>query len=329
MHFNRVAAGPRIRLEPALTTMSDERRGMLLAVIAYLIWGFAALYWIETRPADARDVLAHRALWSLPVTILFLTVAGRLRPALALLRRARVMALMALAAACISVNWGIFLWAVTHERATEASLGYFLLPLVNVLIGLGFFGESLDRAQKIGVAFAVAAVSLQVVNQAGLPLVSLSLALSFGLYGAIRKAVPVDSVEGLFFETLFLAPVALAWLWLRDGGGLGLHGLRVDLFLLGSGLFTAIPLIAYVAASRLMPLSALGLVFYIGPTAQLFVALAIFHEPMDPVQLAAFALVWIGLAFVTADNLRGTRRLARLAKVTSPDTPAEPSRAER
>jgi chloramphenicol-sensitive protein RarD len=314
------SGGPNCCVNPNLqvTAINDRHRGTLLAIAAYLIWGFAALYWIETKPVDARDVLAHRALWSLPVTVIFLAIARRLRGTLALLGQGKIMALIALAATCISVNWGIFLWAATHGRATEASLGYFLLPLVNVMIGLGFFRESLDRAQKVGVGFAIAAISLQVINQGGLPAVSLSLALSFGLYGAIRKAIPVDSIEGLFFETLFLAPVALAWLWFRDWGGLGAHGLKVDLFLLGSGLFTAVPLIAYVAASRLMPLSALGIVFYIGPTAQLFVALALFREPMDPVQLAAFALVWIGLVFVTADSLRRTRRLARIAAGASP-----------
>jgi chloramphenicol-sensitive protein RarD len=319
--------GSNCRVNPGLhvTTLSNHYRGTLLAIAAYLIWGFAALYWIETRPVDPRDVLAHRALWSLPVTVLFLAIARRLRSTLALLSQVKIMALIALAAACISVNWGIFLWAVTHGRATEASLGYFLLPLVNVMIGLGFFRESLDRAQIVGVGFAIAAISLQVINQGGLPAVSLSLALSFGLYGAIRKAIPVDSIEGLFFETLFLAPAALGWLWLRDWGGLGVHGPRVDLFLLGSGLFTAVPLIAYVAASRLMPLSALGLVFYIGPTAQLFVALVLFREPMDPVQLAAFALVWVGLAVVTADSLRRTRRLARIAAGASPSSTADGS----
>jgi chloramphenicol-sensitive protein RarD len=195
---------------------------------------------------------------------------------------------------------------VTNERATEASFGYFLLPLVNVAIGLTVFGESLDTAQKIAIGFAVAAVLMQMIAFSGLPLVALSLALSFGFYGAIRKGVDVESMEGLFLETLLMAPFGI-------GGGLGQYGLEVDLFLLGAGAYTAIPLICYVAASRMLPLTALGLVFYIGPTSQLFVAVVIFGEPFSLVQLAAFALVWLGLILMTLDNLRRGRALKRVA----------------
>lgn len=290
------------------TTLSEQRRGTLLGVTAYLIWGFAALYWVQTEPVDARDLLAHRALWSVPVVVLCLLAFGRLGAALALLGQPRTVSIMACSAGCSALNWGIFLWAVTNGRATEASLGYFLLPLVNVVLGLTLFGESLDRAQKLGVAFASAAVVLQLVHQGGLPLVALGLALSFGFYGAIRKGVSVGSLEGLLLETLLMAPFALGWLYLRDGGGLGSHGVRVDLFLLGAGVITAVPLMTYVAASRLLPLTALGLVFYIGPSAQLLVALLYLGEPFDAVQFLSFVLVWCGLALVTIDSLRRNAR---------------------
>ncbi|NCF20337.1 MAG: EamA family transporter RarD, partial [Haliea sp.] len=254
-----------------IMNLGERHRGTLLGVTAYLIWGFAALYWIRTEPVDARDLLAHRAVWSLPFVMLCLAIAGggRLGAAFALLRQPRTLGIMACAAFLGALNWGIFLWAVTNERATEASFGYFLLPLVNVAIGLTVFGESLDTAQKIAIGFAVAAVLMQMIAFSGLPLVALSLALSFGFYGAIRKGVDVESMEGLFLETLLMAPFGIAWLVSRGGGGLGQYGLEVDLFLLGAGAYTAIPLICYVAASRMLPLTALGLVFYIGPTSQL------------------------------------------------------------
>ena len=298
-----------------LAHLSDPQRGTLLGVTAYLIWGFAALYWIQTEPVDPRDLLAHRALWSLPFVALCLAVfgRGRLLAALSLLKQPRTVGIMACAAFCGALNWGIFLWAVTHQRATEASLGYFLLPLFNVVVGLTLFRETIDNAQKIGIAFAVAAVLLQIIYHGGLPLVALGLPLSFGLYSAIRKGVKVESVEGLLLETLLMAPFAIAWLVYRDGGGLGQYGTRVDLFLLGAGVFTAVPLMNYVAASRLLPLTALGLVFYIGPTAQLLVAVLIFGEPFHSVQLIAFALVWVGLGVVTIDSLRRARRLRHLA----------------
>ncbi len=286
----------------------DQRRGTLLGVTAYLIWGFAALYWVQTEPVDSRDLLAHRALWSVPVVLICLGVAGRLRSSFALFANPRDLVILAASAFLGATNWGVFLWAVTHDHATDASLGYFLLPLFNVVLGLTLFGESLDRAQKLGVAFAVAAVCLQVFNQGGLPIVALAVALSFGLYGAIRKGVAVGSMEGLLIETLFMVPFALAWLYWRDGGGFGQYGLKVDLLLIGSGIITAVPLMTYVAASRLLPLTALGLVFYIGPSMQLLVALVYLGEPFDPMQFAAFVLVWIGLALVTVDSFRRNRR---------------------
>ncbi len=297
-----------------MSTLSESQRGTLYGITANLIWGLAALYWIETEPVDARDLLAHRAFWSVPVVALCLLYLGRLAPTLALFRRPKVVGIMALAALCSASNWLIFLWAVTNERATEASLGYFLLPLFNVIIGLTLFRERIDTAQTIGVLFAVAAVAVQVWHHGGLPLVALGLVISFGFYGAIRKAVSIEATEGLQMETLMMLPFATAWLLLRDWGGLGTYGLKVDLFLLGAGVYTVVPLIAYVAASRMIPLTALGLVFYIGPTAQLLVATLAFGEPFEPVQGLAFGLVWIGLIVVTVDGYRRARQLERLQR---------------
>jgi chloramphenicol-sensitive protein RarD len=286
--------------------MDDKRRGTLLGVGANLIWGVAALYWIQTQPVEAQDLVAHRVVWSLPFLALCLAIvgSGRLRRAFSLFRQPRTMAIMTAAAFLGALNWLIFLWAVTNGRAAEASLGYFLLPLVNVVIGLTIFRESINSAQKIGVAFAVLALLLQLIYHGGLPLVALGVATSFGLYSAIRKGVNVESMEGLLLEMSILLPFALAWLVYRDGAGIGLYGLKVDLFILGAGAFTALPLMAYVAASRMLPLTALGLVFYIGPSTQLLVAIWVFDEPFDIIQLLAFGLVWMGLAVVTVSNIR-------------------------
>ncbi|MEM8561774.1 MAG: EamA family transporter RarD [Pseudomonadota bacterium] len=284
-------------------------RGTLYAIVANVVWGVAALYWIETEPVSAYDLVAHRVVWSVPVILLFLWLmgGGRLRRALSWFRQPRTLVIMAASASLSAFNWGIFMWAVTHGQAAEASLGYFLLPLINVVIGITVFRESIDRAQTIGVTLAALAMVLQFIFHPGLPLVALSLALTFALYGAIRKGVQVESSEGLLIEMSLLAPFALGWLLLSGGGGLGDFGLKVDLFLLGSGLMTALPLIAYVAASRLLPLTTLGLVFYIGPSVQLLVALFVLGEPFDLVQMLAFTLVWIGLAVVTTHNLRVAR----------------------
>jgi chloramphenicol-sensitive protein RarD len=287
-------------------------RGTLLASTAYLIWGFAALYWVETQPVDPIDLVAHRALWSVPVLLLCLAWIGRLRAGLAMLGQPRTLALMAASATAQAVNWGIFLWAVTNERATEASLGYFLLPLINVAIGILLFREQVGRAQWIAIGLAGVGMLILIAENRGLPWVALGVAVSFSLYGAIRKKVSIGAVEGLFVETALMAPLALLWLLYRDWGGLGQYSTRVDLFLLGAGVMTVVPLACYVAASRMLPLTALGLVFYLGPSCQLFVAICIFGEPLNPVQLFSFVLVWLGLAFVVADTFRRYRSMRAL-----------------
>jgi len=288
-------------------------RGTLLASTAYLIWGFAALYWVETQPVGAIDLVAHRALWSVPVLLLCLAWMGRLRVGLAMLMQPRTLAIMAASATAQAVNWGIFLWAVTNERAAEASLGYFLLPLINVGIGILLFREQVDRAQWIAIGLAGIGMLILIAENRGLPWVALGVAVSFGLYGAIRKKVSIGAVEGLFVETALMAPLGLLWLLYSDWGGLGQHGTRVDLFLLGAGVMTVVPLACYVIASRMLPLTALGLVFYLGPSCQLFVAICIFGEPLNPVQLFSFVLVWLGLAFVIADTFRRYRSMRALA----------------
>jgi chloramphenicol-sensitive protein RarD len=279
-----------------------------LGTTAYLIWGFAALYWVQIEAVPAWDIVAHRALWTVPVVFTGLALTGKLQITFRYLRQWRVLGVMAAAALFSACNWLIFMWAVIHGQATEASLGYFLLPLINVFVGLTLFRERIDRAERWAVVLAGIAVAIQFFHQGGVPVVALGVALSFGIYGAIRKAVVVGSMEGLFLETLIMVPFALTWLWFRDGAGLGQYGLRVDLFIMGAGLMTAAPLITYVAASRLLPLTALGLVFYIGPTVQLIVAVKVFGEALEVVQLVAFSLVWAGLALITLDKLRRSRK---------------------
>jgi chloramphenicol-sensitive protein RarD len=251
---------------------TDRQKGLFLGVIANLIWGLAALYWVQTEPVSSVDLVAHRALWSVPVLTVLLLFRGKLREALCIFRQPRQLAQMACAATANAANWGVFLWAITHEQVTDASLGYFLLPLLNVVVGVMLFRESLGTAQKIGVAFAVLAVSIQVAYLGTLPWVALGVAVSFTTYSAIRKGTRLASTEGLFIETLLMAPFALAWLAYSGGAGLGQYGFKVDFFLLAAGLMTVIPLMAYVASSRLMALTDLGMVFYLGPTVQLLVA---------------------------------------------------------
>lgn len=291
--------------------VSERQRGIALALVANAIWGGAALYWIQTQPVAPIDVLAHRGMWTLPAVLLILIFTGRLRGALALLADFSIMRLMALAATLVSINWGTFLWAVTSGHATEASLGYFLLPLLQIVIGVVFFQETLSKVQLFAVAMAVLGIAIKVVELGSLPLVALALSGTFAIYGAVRKSVRADSVQGLFLESLFLLPVAGAWVIWRDGAGLGSHGLKVDLVLVCSGLFTALPLLTSVAASRLLPLSTMGMLTYVGPSLQLLVALTFLGESISGLTTLAFAVVWLGLLVVTADNVRRYKRMRR------------------
>lgn len=284
-----------------------------LAVIAYLVWGFAALYWVQLEAVTPVDLVAHRTIWSLPLLLCTLLIMQRLRAALALLKNPRQLAILATSSVAQAANWGLFLWAVTNEQASQASLGYFLLPLINVAIGRFLLGETVERAQGVAIGLASIAMVILVVENGGLPWVALGVAVSFGIYGLIRKEANVDAIEGLFVEILLIAPIALVWLALRDWGGLGHFGASTDALLLGAGVLTVVPLGCYVVAARRMTMTAMGLVFYLGPSCQLFVAVCIFGEPMNPVQLFSFSLVWLGLALMVADTLRRLRSVRRFA----------------
>ena len=284
------------------------RTGLALGVIANIIWGVSALYWVETAPVSPVDVVAHRAIWSLPVAALVLLWAGRFRATWALVRVPKTLVWSAAATILLSLNWGVFVYAVFSGRATEASLGYFMVPLLTIMVGKVVFHETLGSAQRVAIVLAVIAVALQLVSYGSLPLVSLVVGASFSLYAAIRKKIEADTMQGLFIGTLCMAPFALVWLWITDGAGMGQHGLKVDTFLVLAGVYTATPLLTYIAASRLLPLNIVGLISYLGPSLQLLVAQTVLGESIDTVTVISFALVWIGVLLVSGQGLARIRK---------------------
>ena len=296
---------------------ADTIRGILLALTANFIWGIAALYWIQTKPIGPVDVMAHRALWTLPVTFLIVAYFGRLGETLALMRALKFCFWIALAALMLTINWGVYVFAVTNERATEASLGYFMLPLLTIALGIFVFGERSKPVHVLAISLAVIAVLVQLFAYGSLPWVSLTLALSFALYGAIRKQINADSMQGLFLESLCMAPFAALWILTHDGSGMGEHGLKVDLFLLCAGAFTATPLLTYVAATRVLPLSTIGLLTYVGPSIQLIVAIFVLMEPVTSVTIATFGLVWLGVVAVSIEAGYNARKSQKLRAKTA------------
>lgn len=312
----RFAALHKLSYLTAMTTPVPDaaarstRIGLMQATGAYLLWGLLPLYFMPLRGVDAGEVVANRVVWSLALLFGIVAVtrrSARLRLALTTFATIR---LLAASAAMISINWLVYIWAVQHHHVLEASLGYFLNPLVNVVLGVVVLREKLTRPQLAAVILAGAGV-LVLASQAAAGLwISLVLALSFGLYGLIRKVAPVESVEGLTVETLILTPVALAYMaYLAGHGGLALAAgdTLVTLLLLIAGIVTAIPLLLFAAGARRLPYSVIGLLQYLAPTIQFVLAITLFGEVVTTAHLICFALIWSGLAVFVVGSLRARR----------------------
>lgn len=289
--------------------------GVTAALLAYGLWGLMPLYFRLMAPATAIEVVAHRIVWSLALLLLWLGVLGQLGP---LWRRldARLLARLALAALLVSINWLTYVWAVTHGRTLDASLGYFLLPLFNVALGVLLLGERLTRGEWIGVMLAALGVGYLALVSPRLPWVALVLAASFGVYGLVKKQTELPAAEGMALETGLIALPALAVLgWLATRGQLafGQAGAGTDALLISTGVMTTVPLVAFAVAARRLTLAALGMLQYISPTLQFLLGVFVLHEPVDAQRLAGFAAVWLGLLVFSAGAYRRHRTRLRHA----------------
>lgn len=292
------------------STNATDRRGLALAIGAYGLWGVLPLYFHILARVPALQILAHRVVWSvlfLGVLVLALGRAGDIWRA----ARGRTLLLLCASAALIAINWFIYIWSVETGHVLEASLGYFINPLVNVALGMLVLGERLRRWQGVAIGIAAAGVLAMAVSGGGAILISLSLAFSFGLYGLVRKVVAIDSLGGLTVETVLLVPLAAGWLLYAAGQGTSGFGVSAaqDGLLLAAGVITATPLLMFAAAARKLPLSTMGLLQYLAPTLQFFIALAL-GEPLRAVHVLTFALIWAGCALYAWDSLRATRASA-------------------
>jgi chloramphenicol-sensitive protein RarD len=289
----------------------DQPSGVAFAAAAYLLWGLFPLYFKAVSAIPAPEMLAHRIVWSL----LFLASLTAIRRAWGPVRRAlgrpRLLATLALSAALIAVNWGLFIWAVAAGRVLECSLGYFITPLFSVLLGVFVLHERLRPLQWLAVALAAAGVGWQVASFGTVPWVALTLAATFGSYGLVRKTMPVDAVSGLVIEAMLLAPPALAgllWLEVQGGGAFVSAGWRLDVLIALSGPITALPLILFVAGARRIRLSTVGLLQYVTPTCHLLLAVLVFGEPFAWASVVVFLCIWAALAVYTGDMLRAGGR---------------------
>ena len=272
--------------------------GIGFGLLAYGIWGFFPLYFRQLSQVTPMDVLSNRAAWACVFVGLLLTLRRQWPKVAAVCRKPRQLAMLALAALLVGSNWLMFLWAVANHQVVASSLGYFLTPLVNVVLGLLVLKERLNRLEWLSVALALAAIANEVVALGGLPWVSLFLAATFGTYGLVRKQVQVDAISGLWLETLAMLPVCLIYaVWQGQAGHtvFGGHDALTTALLVGAGIVTALPLMAFAAATQRLDLATVGMLMYINPTMQFLTAVWIFGEPLDAVRLISFGLIWAGL----------------------------------
>ncbi|MGI8665926.1 MAG: EamA family transporter RarD [Jatrophihabitans sp.] len=291
----------------------ENRRGLLYGASAYLLWGLFPLYWPLLRPAGAVEILAHRMIWSVIfVGLLLSAVGGWSRVAVVLADRAKL-ARLAVAAVLVSVNWGVYIWGVNNGHVVETSLGYFINPLLTILLGVVVLKERLGRAQWLAVGIASLAIVVLTLDYGRLPWIALTLAISFAGYGFLKKQVNVGGMESLAIETAVLAgPALITLLVLAEQSELtfGRHGPGNALLLAGTGLVTAIPLLLFGAGARRLPLTSLGLLQYLAPVLQFAVGIGIRHEPLPLPRLIGFALVWTALVILTVDAIRRQRSAA-------------------
>jgi chloramphenicol-sensitive protein RarD len=308
--------------------MSEVRRGYLYGLAAYAMWGFFPLYFKLLQPAGPLEILAHRVVWSVVFVSLLLAALRNGRFLGRLIRDRRLFGGVALAAVLIALNWGTYIYAVNSDRVVETALGYFITPLVIVLLGVTTLGERLRPAQWAAVGTGACAVAVLTVDYGRLPYIALVLAVSFGSYSLIKKRLGLPPAEGLFVESAVLALPALAYLtWAGFAGDarFGQVSAGHTLLMVLSGAATAVPLLLFAGAANRVPLTALGILQYVAPILQLACGVLIFHEPMPPARLAGFALVWLALVVFTVDGLRSARASRTTTAATEPVAAVPPT----
>jgi chloramphenicol-sensitive protein RarD len=286
----------------------DRRSGLLYGVGAYGMWGLFPAFFPLLKPAGAAEVLAHRIIWTAALMAVIVAAMGRMRDIRALTRRTWL--LLVIASALIAANWVIYVYAVNNGHVVDAALGYFVNPLVSVALGVVLFRERLNPAQSAGLVIAVAAVVLLSLEVGGPPLISLGLALSFGLYGAVKKVVTADPRVSVAVESAVAAPPAIAYIAVLQATGHGHftgHGAGHVALMILSGPLTALPLLLFAAAAQRLPLVTLGLLMYLTPTLQMAWGVMVGHEPMPTARWIGFGLIWLALAVFSGDAIARAR----------------------
>lgn len=295
----------------------DSLRGLGFALTAYLLWGFLPVYLKALSNIATLEVLAHRVIWSVPVALLILAALGRTGELKAALANPRMLGMAAITAAIISANWGVYVWSIQSGHVLEAALGYYINPLFSVFLGAVLIKERLSTAQKLAIGLAALAVGYLTWQVGKLPLVALSLTVTWGFYAYFKKMLPIGPNQGFALEVILLLPFALGYaVWQAwRGEAAFLNGSTRDtLLLMGSGVVSAVPLMIYANGAKLLKLSTIGILQYIAPTLIFLTAVFWFGEPFDQTRLIAFVMIWTGLVIYTTSLVRQSRAKAASAK---------------
>ena len=293
----------------------SSRQGFLYGITAYVLWGGFPLYWPLLEPAGSVELLAHRILWSVLTLGVMVVLLRRTHQFVALFRDRRVFVLLSIAAVVITLNWGTYIYGVTNDRVVETSLGYFINPLVTVLMGVVILGERLRTLQWLAIGVGALACLVLTVDYGHPPWIALVLACSFGTYGLAKKQAGAEAIESLTLETMLVAPLAIGYLWwlvAQGDSSFGSEGVGHALLLMSAGLVTAVPLLCFGAAAIRVSMVTLGLLQYLAPILQFALGVLYFHEDMSTGRWIGFALVWVALAIFTVESIRHRRRQLRL-----------------
>ena len=287
------------------TALASERQGLMYAVAAYGFWGLAPMYFVWINYVPPLEVLMHRVLWSVPLLTLLITISKQWAGVSGLGRRE--VAFLLVTALCLSINWGTFIWAIQAQRIADASLGYFINPLINVMLGWLFLGERMRPLQWLAIGVAFLGVNIELWTLGSVPWLGLTLAFSFGFYGLLRKQVSVPAAIGLWVETMLMLPIAgLFFVWLVNSDGLR-PSVEIAQLALG-GVISVVPLVLFAAAALRLSLTALGFVQYLAPSCALMLAVFLYHEPVAEIRWLTFSFIWLALIIFSLENLFNMRQ---------------------
>jgi chloramphenicol-sensitive protein RarD len=297
-----------------MPTNPEQRKGVILACMAFFMWGLAPIYFKLLQHISAFEILMHRVVWSVLFIVIIVSIMQQWHKIKQVIAQPKLLLMLGLTATLLGFNWGLFIWAVNNDHMLDASLGYYINPLLNVLLGMLFLGEKLRKWQGIAVALAFSGVVIQLVSFGSFPVVAFSLAGSFAIYGLLRKKLPIESLPGLLLEAVILLPIALVYWWLMaptPSSDLMLNEWHTNLLLISAGVVTTLPLLCFTGAAKRLQYTTLGFFQYIGPSLMFILAVMFYGEVFSHERMVTFACIWSALAIFSWDSYRQSQKRKR------------------